>query len=190
MEFRSFYGLLALLLLFGACAATLNTGLVQPAASDFTRNNTFTASDKVQVTCQATNYFMEASSQGLYLYKRSTGLIQSIAVANVIGGAMDPTANIAAVILSNLVGVRVYKNIQSGFSTSNDVVIGTGFSVTAVEWLSDKIVLGLSDGSIGVITKDSSSNYLASGYKSAVLHTASVKSISTNSTHIVSASAN
>ena len=102
---------------------------------------------------------------------------------------MDSTGNKAAVIFTNAATVRVFSQIQSGFSTSNDVSVGSGVTVTAVQWISDKIIIGLSTGGIGVITKDSTGAYLASGYKSVVLHAGAVNSLSTNTTHFASASA-
>jgi hypothetical protein len=180
MEFQNMLRFVGLLAVLTCCAATLSASPSQLLAVD--RINIFSASSVVQVTCPASNLFLEASSSGLYLYQRSSGglaILQSLTgstTTSINGGAMDSTGNKAAVIFTNAATVRVFSQIQSGFSTSNDVSVGSGVTVTAVQWISDKIIIGLSTGGIGVITKDSTGAYLASGYKSVVLHTGAVNS--------------
>ena len=193
MEFQNMLRFVGLLAVLTCCAATLSASPSQLLAVD--RINIFSASSVVQVTCPASNLFLEASSSGLYLYQRSSGglaILQSLTgstTTSINGGAMDSTGNKAAVIFTNAATVRVFSQIQSGFSTSNDVSVGSGVTVTAVQWISDKIIIGLSTGGIGVITKDTTGAYLASGYKSVVLHAGAVNSLTTNTTHFASSSA-
>lgn len=193
VETRSLLKFGVLLVLLGCATATISATYSQQ--STVSRTNTYSATDVVQVTCPATNLFLEASAGGLFLVQESgstLAILQSLTganVNNVNGGAMDSTGNNAAIIYKNSALLRVYKQIQSGFTTYDDVTIASG-TITTVQWFSNYILIGVSDGSIGAISKDAAGAYLLANYKSAVLHTASVKSIAVNSTHFASASAN
>lgn len=75
-------------------SSTLTAALTSQAMG--TRSQEYNTTDSVQLSCSASNFYLEVSNDGAYLYQRQTtdiSIERQLTKTGLGGGALDPTGN-------------------------------------------------------------------------------------------------